>query len=172
MAYEVTIGGASVRAEVTLRDDGLYEVTLDGHTSIVDARFPEPGVLHMIRGGEAFEFDYSPTTDGHEVVLYGTRYVVDVLDERRKVLRTLGASEAGAAGQLLSTSMPGKVVALLVEVGDVVAEDQGIVVVEAMKMENELKATGPGVVVEIAVAEGDTVEGGATLVVIGPLEQL
>jgi len=171
MPYEVSLGGVSARAEVTQLDDGRYEVTLDGHKNIVDARFPEPGVMHLIRNGEAFEFDHSPTADGHEVTLYGTRYLVDVLDERRKVLRALGRGAGDSGGQVLSTSMPGKVVALLVELGDVVEEDQGIVVVEAMKMENELKASGPGVVKEIAVAAGDAVEGGATLVVLGPVEK-
>jgi biotin carboxyl carrier protein len=171
MSYEVTVGGASVRAEVTQLGDGRYEVTLDGHKSIVDARFPEPGVMHLIRNGEAFEFDHIATADGYEVTLYGTRYLVEVLDERRKVLRALGRGAGDSGGQVLSTSMPGKVVALLVELGDVVEEDQGIVVVEAMKMENELKASGPGVVKEIAVATGDTVEGGATLVVLGPVEE-
>ena len=73
--------------------------------------------MHLIRNGEAFEFDHSPTADGHEVTLYGTRYLVDVLDERRKVLRALGRGAADSGGQVLSTSMPGKVVALLVELG-------------------------------------------------------
>jgi len=170
MAYEVSVGGARVQAEITELEEGRYEVTLDGHKSIIDARFPEQGVLHLIRDGEAFEFDHSPTADGHEVTLYGTRYLVDVIDERRKVLRSLGRGGADSGSQVLSTSMPGKVVAVLVELGEVVEEDQGIVVVEAMKMENELKASGPGVVREIAVAPGDAVEGGATLVVLGPVE--
>jgi pyruvate carboxylase subunit B len=171
MAYEVTLGGASVRAEVHELPDGRYEVVVDGHPTVVDARFPEPGVMHMVRDGAAFELDVRATDTGQEVTLYGSRYLVEVLDERRKVLRFLGRGASATSGQVLSTSMPGKVVALLVEVGDQVAADQGIIVVEAMKMENELKATGPGVVTEIKVAQGDAVESGATLVVLAPLEQ-
>ncbi len=171
MAYEVTLGGASVRAEVNPLPDGRYEVILDGHASVVDARFPEPGVMHLIRNGDAFELDLREAQGGYEVTLYGSRYLVDVIDERRKVLRALGHGGAQASEQVLSTSMPGKVVALLVEVGEVVEQDQGIVVVEAMKMQNELKATAPGVVAEINVAEGDTVEGGARLVVLAPVEE-
>ena len=105
MPYEVTVGGASVRAEVSLLDDGRYEVSLDGHKSVVDARFPEPGVMHMIRNGEAYEFDHSSTSDGHEITLYGTRYVVEVLDERRKVLRALGrGAEVGRSWQDIAQS--------------------------------------------------------------------
>jgi len=171
MAYEVTLGGAVVRAELRELADGRYEVSLDGHPCVVDARFPEPGVIHMIRDGEAYELDVRATDSGQEVTLYGSRYLVEVLDERRKVLRTLAGGAGGAGGrQVLSTSMPGKVVALLVEAGEAVEEGQGIVVVEAMKMENELKAESAGVVLEIVVAAGDTVEGGATLVVLGPVE--
>ena len=104
MAYEVSVGGARVEAEITELEEGRYEVTLDGHKSIIDARFPEQGVLHLIRDGEAFEFDHSPTADGHEVTLYGTRYLVDVIDERRKVLRSLGRGGADSGSQVLSTS--------------------------------------------------------------------
>jgi len=171
MAYEVTFRGAAVRAEVSELPGGRYQVIVDGHSSVVDARFPEPGVMHLIRNGEAFEMDVRETEGGQEVTLYGSRYLVGVIDERRKVLRFLGGGGTEESGQVLSTSMPGKVVALLVEVGDVVEEGQGIVVVEAMKMQNELKAAGPGVVAEIAVAEGDAVEGGATLVVLSPVEE-
>ncbi len=172
MAYEVTLGGVVVRAELRELPGGRYEVILDGHASIVDARFPEAGVIHMIRDGEAYELDVRETDGGQEVTLYGSRYMVEVLDERRKVLRSLGRGARGGGGrQVLATSMPGKVVALLVELGEVVEEGQGIVVVESMKMENELKAEHAGVVTEIVVVPGETVEGGASLVVLGPVEE-
>ena len=170
MAWEVTIGGASVRAEVKELDGSLYEVVIDGASKLVDVRFPEPGVMHLIRDGEAFEFDLAATDEGQEVTLYGTRYLVDVVDERRKVLRALGRGGKDGGSQVITTSMPGKVVALLVEPGQRVEQGQGVVVVEAMKMENELKASAPGVVAEISVGEGDAVEGGATLVVLAPVE--
>jgi len=172
MAYEVELGGLSVRAEVRELDGGRFEVVVDGHATIVDARFPEPGVMHLIRDGEAFEVDVRPLEDGHEVTLYGTRYAVSVLDERKKALRSLGGGADGRGGaEIITTSMPGKVVAILVEPGDRVEAGQGVVVVEAMKMENELRATRDGVVTTIPVAVGDAVEGGATLLEIAPLDE-
>jgi len=169
VAYEVELGGVLVRAEVSERDGGMFEVLIDEHPTLVDARFPEPGVIHLVRDGEAFEVDVRPIDGGHEVTLYGTRYSVRVLDERKKALRGLGdRGTGGGGGELIKTSMPGKVVALLVAQGDEVVDGQGIVVVEAMKMENELRATGAGVVKSIAVSEGDVVEGGAMLVEIEP----
>ena len=93
----------------------------------------------------------------------------DVLVSRRPAGRP-GSASTGAAGsgpQQLVAPMPGKVVKLLVKAGDVVALRQGIVVVEAMKMENELRAGRAGVVREVLVVEGASVDRGAPLVVIG-----
>ncbi|MEE2828196.1 MAG: biotin/lipoyl-containing protein, partial [Myxococcota bacterium] len=79
-------------------------------------------------------------------------------------------SAAGSGAELISSSMPGKVVALLVEEGEQVVAGSGLVVVEAMKMENELGCSRDGVVAEILVEVGDTVEGGTTLLRVTPLE--
>ena len=104
--------------------------------------------------------------------MYGTRYEVAVMDERRKALAALGGGAAGGtAGETISTSMPGKVVAALVEIGETVEAGQGVIVVEAMKMENELKASAPGVVLKLCAAAGEAVEGGAPLVVLGPVPE-
>ena len=154
------------------RGQGRFVVTLDGQEHEVDAAFPAKGVVHMIRDGVAWEMDVHRTDRGQDVVFYGTRYEVGVLDERRKALAALGGGgAAGGAGETISTSMPGRVVAVLVEVGDVVEPGQGVVVVEAMKMENELKATAPGVVSKLCAAAGDAVEGGAPLVVLVPVAE-
>jgi biotin carboxyl carrier protein len=178
MAWELSLRGRTVRAEVLEIPrlsgggpaDGLYEVTLDGVPVVVDARLPEPGVMHLVRNGEGFELDVRGTPDGgQEISFYGSRYAVAVLDERKKALLALsGGPGRRGAEELVSTSMPGKVVAVLVELGQEVTEGQGVVVVEAMKMENELRATAPGVVKEIRVKPGEAVEGGAALLRIGP----
>lgn len=167
MAYEVELGGAAVRAEVIELEGGRFEVVLDGHSTVVDARFPEPGVLHLVRDGEAFEVDVRAVEGGQEVTLYGTRYTVRVLDERKKALRGLGVRGGSRGGaERIASSMPGKVVALLVEEGDEVRAGQGVVVVEAMKMENELKAPRDGIVTSVLVEEGQGVQGGALLATI------
>lgn len=171
MAWDVTIGGTTRSAEVRELGDGRYAVSLDGVEVEVDARFVEPGVLHLIRDGEAFEVDVRKTDRGRDVTLYGTVYEAAVIDERRKALAALGGAGAAGGGEVISTSMPGKVVTLLVAEGDVVEEGQGIVVVEAMKMENELRCNAPGVVSRLHVEAGQAVEGGAPLVTLAPLEE-
>jgi len=171
MGWEITIGDDAWTTEVRDLGDGRFVVTLDGEEVEVDASFPEPGVVHLIRDGEAFELDVQPTPAGQAVTLYGTVYEASVLDERSKALAALGGlGGAGGGDAVVSTSMPGKVVAVLVSEGDVVVLGQGIVVVEAMKMENELRAPSDGVVKVVHVAAGEAVEGGAALVTIHPPE--
>jgi biotin carboxyl carrier protein len=169
MGWEITIGDEVWMAEVRDLGGGRFEVTLDDERIEVDASFPEPGVLHLIHDGEAFELDVQATPQGRAVTLYGTVYEAAVLDERTRALQALGGFGADAGGDdIISTSMPGKVVAVLVEVGEAVTQGQGIVVVEAMKMENELRAAGDGVVQAVHVESGQAVQGGAPLVTIVP----
>ncbi len=94
---------------------------------------------------------------------------VEATDERTRHIRSLGGSSRGtAASGVLKSPMPGLVVRVAVAVGDEVAEGQGLVVLEAMKMENELKAPAAGVVASIRVAVGQTVDKGEVLLELTP----
>ena len=101
---------------------------------------------------------YTLSLDGH-------RYEVEALDERTRTIRELTSAAAGPAGPApLVAPMPGLVVRVLVEPGVQVAPGQGLVVVEAMKMENELRASAPATVKAVLVQPGQAVEKGAVLV--------
>lgn len=98
----------------------------------------------------------------------GWRYEVEALDERRRAIRDLSAASAVQAGPApLVAPMPGLIVRLLVAEGDEVQAGQGLVVMEAMKMENELRAASAGIVSRIHASEGSAVDRGALLVEIG-----
>ena len=100
--------------------------------------------------------------------LDGRRFAIDALDERTRAIRDLSAASAAAAGPApLVAPMPGLVVRVNVAVGDAVQAGQGLVVMEAMKMENELRATTAGTVAAIRVEPGTAVEKGAVLVELG-----
>lgn len=107
------------------------------------------------------------TNDGIRVLFDGQEYSAKVEDQRQRMLRSIGggAKEHGAALSL-KAPMPGLVVKIEVKVGDEVKRGQGIVVVEAMKMENEVRAPGNGTVKEIRVKERQVVEKGEVLVVL------
>jgi biotin carboxyl carrier protein len=103
---------------------------------------------------------------GHYVLNHdGYRYAVDALDERTRAIRDVSAAAAGASGpQPLKAPMPGLIIRVTVAVGDRVAAGDGIVAMEAMKMENELRAPAAGIVKAVHATPGTAVEKGALLV--------
>jgi len=103
--------------------------------------------------------------------LDGTRVEAEALDERMRAIKDLTAATAKASGPApLVAPMPGLVVRIAVAVGDTVAAGQGLAVIEAMKMENELRASAAGVVTAIRVSAGQAVEKGAVLIDLGAVE--
>ncbi len=103
------------------------------------------------------------------VALAGRRFEAEVLDERTRHIRSLTAQEAGpAAGGVLKAPMPGLVVRVQVEPGQQVAAGDPLVVLEAMKMENQLRAPVAGTVADLQVAPGAVVEKGQLLITLGP----
>jgi biotin carboxyl carrier protein len=124
----------------------------------------EPGVYSILIGGRSFEARVERNSDRALVVIDGRRFEIEVRDPRRMKRR---AGAAGGEGrQQVAAPMPGKVVRILVETGQTVEAGQGILVVEAMKMQNEMKAPRAGQVVSIAAREGATVNAGEVLAVI------
>jgi pyruvate carboxylase subunit B len=119
-------------------------------------------------GARSYEIAVERLGRGDQLVHVNGRAVnVSLLDPRRSADRRVDASPAGTTGPLtVRAPMPGRVVKVLVQPGDLVAARQGVVVVEAMKMENELRATRSGTVTEVRAREGQSVEAGTVLVVV------
>ena len=134
---------------------------LDLERDPADAREVEPGVYSILIGGHSYEVKIEPGENCCYAAVNGRRYQVEVRDPRR-LARTRGAPEA-VGRQKVPSPMPGKVVRVLVAEGDNVAAGQGLVVVEAMKMQNEIRSPKPGRVVLLRVTEGAAVTGGETL---------
>jgi biotin carboxyl carrier protein len=122
---------------------------------------PQPGVYSVLLDGRS----YQARVEEGVVTVNGFRYEIEVRDPRRWSRQSRGGMHAGA--QNIKASMPGKVVRVLVAVGDAVEAGQGIVVVEAMKMQNEMKAPRAGKVIGIAAKVGATVTAGEVLASIG-----
>ena len=154
------------RRQVEIRSDGATYTVMDGDDSFaIDAHALAPGWWSMLLGARSY--DASVTRDGtvYTVEIDGRRFCFDLSDPARAALRP-STSRADGAGRVLAP-MPGRVLRLLVKTGQEVALGEPIVVVEAMKMENELTACRPGIVTAIAVQEGQSVDSGALLVEIG-----
>ena len=128
----------------------------------------EPGVYSVLLDGESFEVRVGPRMNANEreldVEVCGRRFNIEARDPRNFSPRSRSA--LGAGRQNIAAPMPGKVIRVLVQEGDTIETGHGVVVVEAMKMQNEMKASRPGRIVEIRVRNGDTVGAGDTLVVL------
>ena len=166
MTYEIIIDGKTHRVELT-RGEGGWHCRLDGDEIAVDAVVTRPDVMSLIIGGTAYEVkrEVAHSGDTHFWVK-NSRFAAEVRDPRS--LRSRKAAAGGGEGpQKLTAPMPGKVVRVLLPAGSAVDAGQGVLVVEAMKMQNELTATVGGVVKAIHAEEKKTVEAGAKLVTIG-----
>jgi biotin carboxyl carrier protein len=146
------------------------QVVLGGRTIEIDSeqldsvRQVEPGVYSVLLDGASYEIRILPSPEGLTANLAGRRFPVEVRDPRDASRNSRGA--IGSGRQNVTAPMPGKVVRVLVEKGHLVDAGQGLVVVEAMKMQNELKAARPGRVIEVRAREGETVGAGGILVVL------
>jgi biotin carboxyl carrier protein len=167
--YEVSEKkGESVRVGLRETGDGQYEVTLDGRVVHVDAVRSGPTIYSIIEDGKQFETLVDEKgAHGFDVLVRGRLFHLESVDERTRLLA--GSAAVVVSGpQVVVAEMPGKVVKVHLAPGGEVREGQGVVVVEAMKMENEIPSPIDGVVREVAVSEGQTVESGATLFVVEP----
>jgi biotin carboxyl carrier protein len=169
MQYEVEVGGRLLHVVVTRAGDG-FAISVDGRTRHVDAERIDAHTLSLLVDN-VWSKEVSIAADpfgGQLTVHVGTTPVVVTLNGRgrRRWGRKNDGAGTGAGPQRLVAPMPGKVVRVLVKRGDPVAARQPVVVVEAMKMENELRASREGTVAELHVSEGMSVDAGALLLVI------
>jgi biotin carboxyl carrier protein len=166
MAYIATSRGQTHRLEVQQERDRLG-VRLDGRDFPADVLQVAPHHYSMLIHGRHYEIDVLEMEEASVVLVNGQPFRVDIQPEQGRHGRPQSRkTESQARKKSVNAPMPGKVVKLLVKLGDMVQEGDGIVVVEAMKMENELKAPVAGRVAEIRAAEGNAVNGGDILVVI------
>jgi len=165
MKLQAEISGEKHEVEIN-RDGRSVTATVDGRSYDLDVSEPEKEVLLVKNANKISQVFVSPNAgSGFGVTIHGHALDVEILDPKR--LRGAGKdSEHGDGMAEIKTAMPGKVVRILVESGAEVAKGDGIIVVEAMKMQNELKSPKDGTVKDIRAAEGQTVNAGDILVVI------
>jgi biotin carboxyl carrier protein len=168
---DVSVDGRPWQVAVEPTDDpGRFAVTIKGTRRVVDASWIDSDTLSLLDGMVAREVRIHRRDDGAVGVeiagrVYDATVSISAKRDREPVAQGAG-TRTGAASAIIKAPMPGRVVRVLVAVGDHVTARQGVVVVEAMKMENELRAPREGVVEQIAVIPGSAVEAGAVLVVI------
>ena len=183
MIFEVVVGDR-VRTVSVVRKGALLHVELDGRAHVVDARRIDAGVLSLLVQApgapapvQSIDVAFAVQAQAQrgagdgggdfDVHLAGRTLAVQVRQPgsfgRQK---KQGTGAAGTGPQRVTAPMPGKIARVLVKAGDQVTAKQGLVVVEAMKMENELRAARDGRVRELSVSEGQSVDAGAVLLVV------
>jgi acetyl/propionyl-CoA carboxylase alpha subunit len=157
--------------ELTLEDTdigpGRRRVHIGDRACDLDVREIVPGTYSVLLDGRSYLVDVDKQGGDFVVQLRGYTALVGLADARRKLLRQAAAARGHAEGPYLVRSpMPGKLVKLLVKAGDTVTAQTGVAVVEAMKMENELRAGRDGTVKKVRAQEGQALESGQELIEI------
>lgn len=172
MTYEITITDGSGRAtnhrvELRRSPQGELECRIDGKTFTCDSAHPEPDVLSLLVGGRSYEVrrDGQAENSDLSVVVAGRRFTAEVSDPRSLRGRKAKAGATDGPRKIVAP-MPGKVVRILAGEGTRVEAGQGVIVIEAMKMQNELKSPKAGKVKKIMAAEGAAVTAGDALAIV------
>jgi biotin carboxyl carrier protein len=163
---QIVIDGKLVTLELSRNTtNDRWFGTLDGHPIEIDARLVQPGVVSVIVQGHSYRciLDEGPVETA--IQTGGQRFLASIEDPRSMTARHRKGGTSGGQ-QVIKAPMPGRIIRLLVQTGDEVAAHQGVVVIEAMKMQNELKATRAGRVAEIRAEAGATVAAGEVLLLI------
>jgi acetyl/propionyl-CoA carboxylase alpha subunit len=163
--YRAGTSGREESVTVEPRADGRFAVTLRGRTYVADLRrVGKTAVFSLIVGARSCELAAIRERDGWRLDLRGSTWSMRVETEQERLSRALDAGRASNRAAEIKASMPGFVTRVLVAAGDEVAEGTPLLIIEAMKMENEIRAECAGVIAEIAVAERQTVNNGDILV--------
>jgi len=166
MRYLATLGGQEHEIEIEELAAGSFAIRFGENRYEADLRKLGPLSFSVIVNHRSFDFDVA--RDGEETVVTSrsrsTR--LTVADAARRTARAAGKRREVSGRVEIKSAMPGRIVSVLVALGDEVKAEQGIIVVEAMKMENEVKAPKAGKVGEVKVFAGQAVEKGQLMIVI------
>jgi glutaconyl-CoA/methylmalonyl-CoA decarboxylase subunit gamma len=163
MRYFVALGAREIPVDLTLLPTGAWNVTIEGKEIAVDA-VAVGDSLSVRVDGRVIDLYLDGTAPDLKFIASGVRGEAVIETERTRAGRSLGRGAAAKGPEFVTAPMPGRIVRVLVTPGDDVESGAPLVVIEAMKMENELHALHAARVGTVLVRAGDTVEGGAKLI--------
>jgi len=163
--FVATLEDGVERVEVR-GSDGRYRLSIGDAVWEVDARLTAQGIYSLLIGGVSYVAEVTDDGGACVVDVGDEAWVIRVEEETRHIIRTHGGDASGHAGQTLTAPLPGKITHVAVAVGDRVEKGDTLLVIEAMKMENEFRAGAAGTVAEVRVQAGQAVNAGDVLVVL------
>ncbi len=170
MKYTALLNGDEREIEITPLDEHRFRVTVDGVTHEADVRDCEADAISLLIDNRSYDLSYSFTDDSLELNFWNQYFNMDILDERKLRMRRVKSEMLTSGPETVLSSMPGKIVRVLVSPGDEVEPGAGIIIMEAMKMENEISCKNAGIIKSVHVSAGDTVEKDVILLKIAPPE--
>lgn len=166
--YSITHKGKEHAVSLTRHDGRACEVSIDGGAPLkFEVNALAPGLALILAGQQVVEMDYRAQGGKMALTLQNQEHVLEVEDLARKRLAQAMGGAAGPGEKNVNANMPGKILKLLVKEGDKVKPGDGLLIMEAMKMENEIKSSLEAKVLKIHVAEGVAVETGAKMIELG-----
>lgn len=165
MKFEIQIGGALSTVEIASVSDQPLRCVIDGRSVTADVAEIVPGTYSILIGESAIEVRVEETPTGLRVVSPHAEHLMTVRDPR-KWSRNHSAGLGSEGRQQIVAPMPGKVVRILLNAGDHVEAGRGIMVVEAMKMQNEVRSPKSGTIERLLVKEGQTIAAGEPLAIV------
>lgn len=164
MKYSVIVAGEPVDVEIDLADPRTIQAQIAGRTYTLESKNVEPGVYWFSWNNRSVELAVTPAQEGYAVSVDGRHHAVEIVDARAALRKAAHQGHDGVVE--LRAPMPGKIVKVLLQPGDEVLANQGILVMEAMKMQNEIKSPKDGIVKRVAVQEAAAVNAGELLAVV------
>jgi len=166
--YTVIWGGKEKTIELTPLDDHRFEIAVEGVSHAIDLRFCTSDSLSMLMDNQSCDLAYLFLGSRLELHYRNQYFLLEVLDERQTRIRRIQASPESSGAEIIKSVMPGKIVQILVKPGEIIKPGAGILIIEAMKMENEIYCRNGGLVRSVNVVTGQTVECDVVLVEIVP----
>lgn len=159
MAYEVNLGHRTAKVEILNRNGSKVQLDIDGRRYDSDIVMVERGVYSILINGHSYNIELigGETSKKYIVNTFAKTFNLEIVDSESKYISSRNQGLQAEEENFVSSPMPGKVVKIPVKVGEQVAAGQTLIVVEAMKMQSEFKASHDKTVLEILVKEGDTV---------------
>ncbi len=166
MAYVAKIDKVEYKVHVKDIEADKFEVIIDDKSYIVDTQLTETSVYSLIVNGKSYETDVDYHDGVYHILTEGDLFKIEIMDELKKKMLERRGGGAAEGKQVIKSEMPGAIIDVKVNVGDEVKEGDVLLILEAMKMQNEIRAPKDGEVKEVFVKAGDNVEADAKMVVV------
>lgn len=168
MALEIRLDDRHAHVELVRKDKNLIEIMVDGKLYKLDIVMVEEGVYSILHNGKSYNLEMieAETRKKYIVNTLYRSFNLEIIDAETRYQLSRNKNQLGDDQSVISSPMPGKVVKIPVKVGDKVEAGDTVIIISAMKMESEYKTGKSGLIKEILIKEGDTIEGHQTLITI------